>query len=93
MLLLVFFFPLLWPTSASTALRAISRLCSGVSLAARIFPPFDPPSFPRATAFGFFFFTIDGLKLIFQRYEINYKVLDILRRLCINEDVITAPKV
>ena len=31
---------------ASTALRAISLLSSGVSLAARILPPFEPPSFP-----------------------------------------------
>ena len=40
---------------ASTALRAISLLSSGFSLAAGILPPFDPPSFPSATAFGFFF--------------------------------------
>src|ERR1039458_2303022 len=48
---------------ASTALRAISLLSSGVSLAARILPPFDPPSFPRATALGFFFLDIDDLEI------------------------------
>ena len=47
---------------AITALRAISLLFSGVSLAARILPPLDPPSFPRATAFGFFFLAIDDLE-------------------------------
>jgi hypothetical protein len=46
----------------STALRAISLLSSGVNLAARILPPFDPPSFPKATAFGFFFLAIDYLE-------------------------------
>jgi hypothetical protein len=32
-------------------------------LAARILPPFDPPSFPRATALGFFFLAIDDLEI------------------------------
>ena len=47
---------------ASTAFRAISLLSSAVSLAARILPPFDPPSFPKATAFGFFFLAMDDLE-------------------------------
>jgi hypothetical protein len=32
-------------------------LSSGVSFCALIFPPLDPPSFPSATAAGFFTFT------------------------------------
>lgn len=39
---------------ALAALRAISDLCSGVSFAARALPPLRPPSFPSATAAGFF---------------------------------------
>ena len=34
--------------------RADSRRSSGLILAARAFPPFAPPSFPSATAAGFF---------------------------------------
>lgn len=40
---------------ASTAFRAILLRCSDVSFAARIFPPLEPPNFPKATACGFFF--------------------------------------
>jgi hypothetical protein len=39
---------------ASAALRALTLRCSGVSLAALFLPPFEPPIFPSATAFGFF---------------------------------------
>jgi hypothetical protein len=39
---------------AMTALRALSRRCSGVSFAALAFPPLLAPSLPRATAAGFF---------------------------------------
>lgn len=39
---------------ARAALRALAVRSSGLSLAALIFPPFEPPSFPSATAFGFF---------------------------------------
>src|SRR5690242_7068380 len=47
---------------ARTAWRAISRLRSGLRFAARIIPPFTPPSFPRATALGFFgFFSFFGV--------------------------------
>jgi hypothetical protein len=35
-------------------------LCSGVNFAALIFPPFDPPNFPSATAAGFLVFTGTG---------------------------------
>jgi hypothetical protein len=35
-------------------LRALALRSSGLSLAALIFPPLEPPSFPSATAFGFF---------------------------------------
>jgi hypothetical protein len=42
------------PQRAAAAFFAISRFRSGVSLAARAFPPFFPPSRPRATAAGFF---------------------------------------
>ncbi len=45
---------------ASTAFRAISLRRSGESFEARILPPFDPPSFPNATAAGFFFLTMDA---------------------------------
>ena len=48
---------------ANTAFRAISRLRSDVSLAARILPPFDPPSFPNATALGFFFLPIVDVRI------------------------------
>lgn len=41
-----------------TALRADSLLCSGVIAAALAGPPFFPPSLPKATAAGFFFFAI-----------------------------------
>jgi len=34
---------------------AIAFLRSGDNFSARAFPPFTPPSFPRATAAGFFF--------------------------------------
>jgi IS1 family transposase len=43
---------------AITAVRAISLRRSGVNLAARAFPPFNPPSLPSATAAGFFFLDI-----------------------------------
>ncbi len=39
---------------ARAAFRALALLCSGVSLAARVFPPFEPPILPKATACGFF---------------------------------------
>jgi hypothetical protein len=39
---------------ASAAFRALALLSSGVSLAARVFPPFEPPILPKATACGFF---------------------------------------
>jgi hypothetical protein len=39
---------------AWTAFRAISLRRSGLSFAARSFPPLDPPILPRATACGFF---------------------------------------
>jgi hypothetical protein len=44
-----------FPHRFSAALRAISLRRFGESAAALAFPPFDPPSFPRATAAGFFF--------------------------------------
>ena len=48
-----------WPSDlvvhlARAAFCAISRRLSGVSAAARAFPPFRPPSFPSATAARFF---------------------------------------
>src|SRR3984893_3954619 len=39
---------------ARAALRALALRCSGVKRAALILPPFAPPLFPHATAFGFF---------------------------------------
>ena len=39
---------------ASAAFRALALRSSGVSFAALLLPPFAPPIFPRATAFGFF---------------------------------------
>jgi hypothetical protein len=51
------FFPL--AHLATAAFRALSLRSSGVNLAALTFPPFEPPSFPRAKhlrgiiAFGF----------------------------------------
>jgi hypothetical protein len=47
---------------ASTAFRAISDRVCAESFAARAFPPFDAPSFERATAAAFFFF-INGLSI------------------------------
>ena len=40
---------------AFAAFLALALLSSGVSLAALLFPPFEPPIFPKATACGFFF--------------------------------------
>jgi hypothetical protein len=39
---------------AMAALRALALRCSGVSFAAPVLPPFEPPSFPSATASDFF---------------------------------------
>jgi len=39
---------------AAAAFRALSARSSGVIFAALAAPPFAPPSFPRATAAGFF---------------------------------------
>ena len=39
---------------ANTAFRAISLLRLAESFAARALPPLSPPSFPNATAAGFF---------------------------------------
>ncbi len=54
------FFPLLFALAqrARTACRAISLRRSGESFDALIFPPLEPPSLPKATAAGFFFFSI-----------------------------------
>lgn len=41
---------------AAAALRAMLRLLAAESAAALAFPPFRPPSFPNATAAGFFSF-------------------------------------
>jgi hypothetical protein len=48
------FFPFFFHL-AITALRAISDLRFAESFLARALPPFDAPSFPNATAIGFFF--------------------------------------
>src|SRR5437763_8117205 len=48
------------PHLASAALRALSARSSGVIFAARAFPPFTPPNFPRATAAAFFSFSGGG---------------------------------
>jgi len=48
-----FFFPC-FAHLARAAFRALALRCSGVILAALVFPPFAPPIFPKATAFGFF---------------------------------------
>ena len=58
---------------AITAFRAISFLCSAESRAARILPPFEPPSLPKATALGFFFFPINCSNLSHPRTEINIR--------------------
>jgi len=42
------------------AFLAISLRLSGESLAARLTPPFSPPSLPKATAAGFFAGWADG---------------------------------
>jgi hypothetical protein len=42
------------PQRALAAFRAISRRSAAVSALALAGPPFLPPSFPRATAAGFF---------------------------------------
>jgi len=39
---------------ARAAFRALALRCSGVSLAALVFPPLEPPIFPKAIACGFF---------------------------------------
>ena len=36
--------------AAGAAFFALALLSSGLSLAARLFPPFEPPIFPNATA-------------------------------------------
>ena len=41
-----------------TAFRAISDLRLAESFAARALPPFEAPSFPSATAAGFFFLPV-----------------------------------
>jgi len=58
---------------ALTALRAISDLRFGESFAARALPPLRPPSFPKATAAGFFSFST----LLFERLVICevYKIV------------------
>jgi hypothetical protein len=43
---------------ANAAFCAIALRCSGVSLAARALPPFNPPNLPRACAALFFRFTV-----------------------------------
>ena len=57
----------LFPQRTRTALRAISDLRSGESLAARALPPLRPPSLPKATAAGFFSLTF----LILERLGIE----------------------
>ena len=47
---------------AKTALRAISVLRLAESFAARALPPFWPPSFPKATAAGFFFLPVEFIE-------------------------------
>src|SRR4051794_11761873 len=44
-------------TLAFAAFEALGEFSSGERLAARALPPFSPPSLPRATAAGFFFFS------------------------------------
>jgi hypothetical protein len=43
---------------AAIALRAISSRRFGESFAARALPPFEAPSFDKATAAGFFLFPV-----------------------------------
>jgi hypothetical protein len=45
---------------ALAAFCAIRFFSSGDNFAALAFPPLDPPSFPRATAAGFFILTGSG---------------------------------
>jgi hypothetical protein len=47
---------------AFAACEAASDRCSGERLAARALPPFDPPSFPRATAAGFLCSEVLGMR-------------------------------
>ena len=54
--------------SGVAALWAISRRCSGESAAALASPPFLAPSFDKATACGFFFFSPMALKSIYASF-------------------------
>ena len=49
------FHPFAVAQRASAAFRALRFRCAAVSFRARAFPPFSPPSRPRATAAAFFF--------------------------------------
>ena len=50
----------LFPHLAAAAFLAISDLFLADSFSARAFPPFSPPSLPKATAAGFFSLTSMG---------------------------------
>ncbi len=61
---------------ARAALRALALRSSGLSLAALVFPPLEPPSFPSATALGFFSRIASEPYMPATVQKINKKTLD-----------------
>jgi hypothetical protein len=62
---------------ARAALRALALRSSGLSLEALILPPLEPPSFPSATALGFFSRIASEPYMPVTMQKINKKTLDI----------------